>query len=169
MSNYAIITDGIVSNIVVWDGEGDIFSNQETVKIIEGMSVNIGDAYISGVFITKPRDGYDYDFDAKSSQWIMTEESQKIKEANQINSAKSQKATLLSLAMDKISLWQTEQSLGIISDTDKESLLKWISYIKELNAVDTSTAPNITWPTSPDDESTTSSSTATTTGDATTS
>ncbi|HBA8350087.1 TPA: tail fiber assembly protein, partial [Escherichia coli] len=33
-----------------------------------------------------------------------------------------------------------------ISDGDKESLIAWVQYIKAVQAVDTSTAPDITWP-----------------------
>lgn len=169
MGNYAVIDDDFVKNIVVWDGEGDVFSNQETVEITEGILANIGDAFVSGVFIIKPRDGYEYDFDKNSSQWVMTDESKSKKASDQVSEAKSQKSELLSSAMERINLWQTEQSMGIISDADKASLTQWVIYIKALQGVDTLTAPDINWPTSPDDESTTSTSTDTTTGDAKTS
>lgn len=52
-------------------------------------------------------------------------------------------------AMSKISVWQTELQLGIISDNDKASLINWLLYIKELQAVDTSSAPDIEWPLPP--------------------
>lgn len=53
MDNYAIITDGIVSNIVIWDGKGDVFTNY--VKIALGTNVGIGWEYSDGVF-TKPNE-----------------------------------------------------------------------------------------------------------------
>ncbi|HAV8470759.1 TPA: tail fiber assembly protein, partial [Escherichia coli] len=46
--------------------------------------------------------------------------------------------------------WQTELQLGIISDDDKASLINWLSYIKDIQAVDTSSAPDINWPESPE-------------------
>ncbi|MCV5289035.1 tail fiber assembly protein, partial [Escherichia coli] len=36
-----------------------------------------------------------------------------------------------------------------ISDEDKTSLIAWIWYIKALQEVDTSKAPDITWPAKP--------------------
>ncbi|ENA4396898.1 tail fiber assembly protein [Escherichia coli] len=64
--------------------------------------------------------------------------------------AEQQKVELLSDAQATISLWQMELQLGIISDEDKASLITWINYMKMLKAVDTSTAPNIVWPTTPE-------------------
>lgn len=42
--------------------------------------------------------------------------------------------------------WRVELGLGEISDDDKVSLTAWIVYIKALKAIDTSKAPDITWP-----------------------
>lgn len=67
-----------------------------------------------------------------------------------ISLADNQKAALIDEAKDTISLWQTELQLGIISDDDKTRLIEWMKYIQALNAVDTSTAPNITWPDKPE-------------------
>ncbi len=53
------------------------------------------------------------------------------------------------MAKDTISIWQNELMLGIISDEDKASLILWLQYIKALQAVDTSTAPDIR-PTQPE-------------------
>ncbi|MHC5593211.1 tail fiber assembly protein, partial [Escherichia coli] len=53
-------------------------------------------------------------------------------------------------ANSKISLWQTELQLGIISDDDKAALIAWIGYIKSVKAIDTSTAPDVIWPELPE-------------------
>lgn len=63
--------------------------------------------------------------------------------------AEQRKAGLLSEAQATISLWQMELQLEIISDEDKARLITWINYMKMLKAIDTSTAPNIVWPTTP--------------------
>ncbi|MBS0893943.1 hypothetical protein JK211_07835 [Tatumella sp. JGM130] len=42
MSGYALIKDGLVMNTVVWDGEGEIFSEYEQCKIVDGMQVGPG-------------------------------------------------------------------------------------------------------------------------------
>ncbi|MCT8967045.1 tail fiber assembly protein [Escherichia coli] len=69
--------------------------------------------------------------------------------AQLIEIAEQQKAQKLSDAQNKISLWQTELQLGIISDEDKTSLIAWIGYIKELQSVDTSAVPDVDWPIEP--------------------
>lgn len=66
-----------------------------------------------------------------------------------IEQAGSHKSGLLVSAQSAISLWQSELLLGIISDKDKASLTSWIAYIKSVKAIDTSKAPDITWPEMP--------------------
>ena len=66
-----------------------------------------------------------------------------------VSSAEKQKFNLLSLARNKISLWQTKLLLGRITDAEKIQLNLWLDYIDAVNAIDTSTAPNIKWPTPP--------------------
>lgn len=67
--------------------------------------------------------------------------------------AQDEKDKKLSGAHEKISFWQAELQLGIISDGDKTELIRWMKYIKVLNVVDVSAAPDIDWPISPDEES----------------
>lgn len=69
--------------------------------------------------------------------------------AADVETTVQQKEALLAEAKAAISLWQTELQLGFISDEDKASLIAWINYIKAVQAVDTSKAPDITWPTPP--------------------
>jgi len=63
--------------------------------------------------------------------------------------AETTRSILLSVAKDTISIWQSELLLGTISDGDKASLTLWIAYIKEVQTVDTSTAPDVSWPDTP--------------------
>ncbi|ELP0826989.1 tail fiber assembly protein [Escherichia coli] len=69
--------------------------------------------------------------------------------AAKVEAAEQQKSALLIEAQAMISLWQTELQLGIISDKDKASLILWLTYIKELQAVVPDAAPGIKWPTPP--------------------
>ena len=57
--------------------------------------------------------------------------------------AETTRSILLSVAKDTISIWQSELLLGTISDKGKASLTLWIAYIKQVHAVDTSTAPKV--------------------------
>lgn len=79
-------------------------------------------------------------------KWVSDDDAQ---HAADVEAADQQKAALLTEAQESISFWQTELQLGIISDEDKASLIAWVQYIKALQAVDTSKAPNVNWPTPP--------------------
>ncbi|MFV9297186.1 tail fiber assembly protein [Citrobacter amalonaticus] len=81
------------------------------------------------------------------SEWVTDTEAQ---HAANVEAADQQKTALLSEAQATISFWQTELQLGIISDEDKTSLIAWMNYIKAVQAVDTSKAPDITWPDKPE-------------------
>ncbi|WP_431297280.1 tail fiber assembly protein [Rahnella sp. PAMC 25559] len=63
--------------------------------------------------------------------------------------AKETKAQLISSAKQAISIWQSELLMDEISDADKTSLKLWISYIKEIQAVDITQPGSIEWPTPP--------------------
>ncbi|HEO9142934.1 TPA: tail fiber assembly protein [Enterobacter asburiae] len=80
-------------------------------------------------------------------KWITDADAQ---HAADVKAADKQKTALLVEAQETISFWQTELQLGIISDEDKASLIAWMQYIKTVQAVDTSNAPDITWPTQPE-------------------
>ena len=152
MSGYALIKDGYVANIVVWDGQGDasvIFEGFTVIEVSEQFTARIGDAYVDGKLIPYPSDGYQYTYDKTSSTWVITDESKKKQADDLTANAVSKKSGLLSEAKQNISLWQTELLLGMISDDDKAKLTSWIVYIKALQALDTSNASNITWPTKP--------------------
>ncbi|HGM7400351.1 TPA: tail fiber assembly protein [Serratia marcescens] len=67
-------------------------------------------------------------------------------QAQLVESAEKEKDYRLKSARVEINEWQSELLLGTISDEDKASLQAWLNYIKELKAVDISTAPDISWP-----------------------
>lgn len=79
-------------------------------------------------------------------KWVTDTDAQ---HAADVKAADKQKAALLVEAQETISFWQTELQLGIISDEDKASLIVWMQYIKTVQAVDTSKAPDIAWPGQP--------------------
>ncbi|GJL33261.1 hypothetical protein TUM17576_00810 [Enterobacter hormaechei] len=66
-----------------------------------------------------------------------------------IIAAGQKKSQLLADASETIRGWQTDLLLGIISDEDKSKLIAWRIYIKVLEAIDTSLAPDINWPAVP--------------------
>lgn len=76
-------------------------------------------------------------------KWVTDSDAQ---HAADVEAAEQKKAALLAEAKETISFWQTELQLGIISDDDKAVLIEWVLYIKAVQAIDTSKAPNIDWP-----------------------
>ena len=67
----------------------------------------------------------------------------------QVAIAETTRSQLIATARETINEWQTELTLGTITDDEKAQLVEWLAYIKALKAVDTSTAPDITWPDAP--------------------
>ncbi|QLZ48325.1 tail fiber assembly protein [Citrobacter freundii] len=119
----------------------------ETVYSIEtgdAMMVSLPGDYPEGTTTLAPSTPYDT---WNGSEWVTDTEAQ---QAADVEAAEQQKAALLLEAQATISLWQTELQLGIISDEDKASLIAWMSYIKAVQTVDTSKAPDITWPDKPE-------------------
>lgn len=128
MPKYALVKKGFVENVVEWDGKDDLFPEFVCVKV-DAITTGPGWAYDGQIFTPPPEP------DKTREQWVA--------EANQ------HKNILLAQADSATSDWRAELTLGIITDEDKASLILWLSYIKELKAIDTDTAPEIKWPTLP--------------------
>lgn len=124
----------------VADHRGETVYSTET-----GQKVTISDIgdYPENTTTKAPSTQYDK---WNGTAWVTDSDEQ---QAAAVAEADAQKAALLSTANATISLWQTELQLGIISDDDKAALIAWIGYIKAVQAVDTSTSPEITWPEQP--------------------
>jgi hypothetical protein len=119
------------------DHRGETVYNTETG---EAVVVSIPGDYPNGTTTLAPATPYDT---WNGSEWVADTDAQ---HAAEVEAANQQKAVLLSEAQETISFWQTELQLGIISDEDKASLIAWMQYIKAVKAIDTSKAPDITWP-----------------------
>ncbi|GDB66572.1 phage tail fiber assembly protein [Escherichia coli] len=125
----------------VTDHRGETVYDTETGQSVEITSPG---EYADNVTTIAPSTPYDH---WNGSEWVTDAEAQR---SGQVKDAERKKAALLAEAQSTISLWQTELQLGIISDDDKASLIAWMKYIQALNAVDTSTAPDIEWPVKPE-------------------
>ncbi|HCP1227771.1 TPA: tail fiber assembly protein [Escherichia coli] len=125
----------------VADHRGETVYSTETG---DAMMVSLPGDYPEGTTTLAPSTPYDT---WNGSEWVTDTEAQ---HAADVEVAEQQKAALLLEAQATISLWQTELQLGIISDEDKASLIAWMNYIKAVQAVDTSKAPDINWPDKPE-------------------
>ncbi|QLO47191.1 tail fiber assembly protein [Enterobacter cloacae] len=125
----------------VADHRGETVYSTETG---EAVAITVPGDYPEGTTTQAPVTEYDT---WNGSEWVTDTEAQHTAE---VVAAEQQKAALLVQAQATISLWQTELQLGIISDEDKASLIAWMNYIKAVQAVDASAAPDINWPEKPE-------------------
>lgn len=125
----------------VADHRGETVYNTETG---EAVIVSLPGDYPEGTTTLTPSTPYDK---WNGREWVTDTEAQ---HAEKMEAAEQQKKALLAGGQETIGFWQTELQLGIISDEDKASLIAWMKYIKAVQAVDTSKAPDITWPDKPE-------------------
>nr|WED68568.1 tail fiber assembly protein [Pectobacterium colocasium] len=64
--------------------------------------------------------------------------------------AEVERLRLIENAKAVMSDWMIDLQLGIIDEDEKRSLADWWEYIKLLKTIDTSIAPDIDWPSAPD-------------------
>ena len=129
MANYAVIENGMVVNVIVWDGVAGLGDgDQMIIETVDGCG--IGWTYAGGEFIPPPVADQD--------------------PAELIASADAEKQNRLSYATNKIVVWQTKLLMGrTLTDSESAELNAWMEYIDAVQAIDTSTAPDIEWPVSP--------------------
>lgn len=132
MKTWALVKDGIVINTFLWDGEGD-YQHEEGTEVIEYDENNIaGPGYIyDGKLFSRPP---------------LTDEEQAVVDQQNAESISAMKQTLMDEASLKISILQDAVDLDMATDDEKAQLTAWKKYRVLLNRVDTSTAPDITWP-----------------------
>ncbi|NIF46197.1 tail fiber assembly protein [Enterobacter sp. Ap-1006] len=118
---------------------GTIYSTLDGEKI----TISKLGGYPSDTTTIAPATAYDK-WDGE--KWVTDIEAKK---KDDISDAELKRQTLLSDASNITADWRTELTLGIINDTDKDKLIAWMEYIKAVKAIDTSTAPDVSWPDKP--------------------
>lgn len=102
--------------------------------------------YPADTSLLKPATAFDT---WNGKKWVTDKAAQ---QAALVKIADAEKARRIAAANSTSQAWQTQLMLGIITDDDKATLVVWMTYIQALQAVDTSTAPDVAWPTAPDAE-----------------
>lgn len=141
---YAVIENGMVVNVIIWDGKAAMGwgGNQSLIQISQlggassgisqsggGLLPGIGWSYANGVF-TPP----DIPQPVKSHDELVAE-------------AEAEKRARIDAATSRIVVWQTKLLMGRkLTDDESASLNAWMDYIDAVTAIDTSTAPDISWP-----------------------
>ncbi|EGO6098377.1 tail fiber assembly protein [Escherichia coli] len=114
---------------VAYDSDGIVRSISTDVSALCPVSLSVAE-------VESLPDGADID-----GNWVFDRESvvaRTLTAAEWQARAESQRSALISDAKERISLWQSELLLDIITNDDKESLTEWLAYIKALQALDLS-------------------------------
>ncbi|EFH4910983.1 phage tail protein [Escherichia coli] len=128
--NYAVIENGVVTNIAVWDGES-AWQPTNALVIPVSDNVRIGWYYEKGKFSppTQPPKTHD----------------------ELLREAEAQRQSLIDAAMASISLIQLKLRAGrklMQAETTRLNIV--LDYIDAVTATDTSTAPDVIWPELPE-------------------
>ncbi|EKY6182876.1 tail fiber assembly protein [Escherichia coli O8] len=132
--SYAVIENGMVVNVIAWNGEAEftVPDNQQLIDISDiSEHPGIGWAYSDGVFTAPlpPERSHD----------------------ELVADAEQKKQSLIDAAMASISLIQLKLQAGRnLTQAETTRLNTVLDYIDAVTATDTSTAPDIEWPVFPE-------------------
>lgn len=148
-----LLVNSMIKNLCSWSAKNNLFFPNDNLVEYERSGVDLSDIKdiddaIYFEFSGPAPDGMIRGVDKETLMpcWI---EVPPLTKEELIIAADVEKERLLNYAKQHISLWQTQLQLGMISDADKAKLIEWMHYITALQAVDTSTAPDINWPQQP--------------------
>lgn len=130
-NNYAVIINGVVANVVVWDGKSEwIPPEGETVPLAD--NGGIGWSYSDGRFSPPPEPERTHD--------------------ELVEEADAQKSALISQANEFMNSkqWPGKAGIGRLNGDELAKYNLWLDYLDALEAVDTSSAPDINWPVPPE-------------------
>ncbi|EHR1018928.1 tail fiber assembly protein [Escherichia coli] len=128
--NYAVIENGVVTNIAVWDGES---AWQPTNALVIPVPDNV-------------RIGWFYDKGKLSSPTQPPKTHDEL-----LREAEAQRQSLIDAAMASISLIQLKLQAGRkLTQAETTRLNAVLDYIDAVTATDTSTAPDVIWPELPE-------------------
>jgi hypothetical protein len=119
---YALIQSGMVENVVVWDGEGDIFSDYTTYKIKEGETVGPG-------FSAEQDSSGNWEFIAPVV--VVSPEEQAAINLQKAQSEYERASSKIAALNEQIA---DEDYTGTTEDAVKASMTSWTTYRKALRS-----------------------------------
>ncbi len=133
-ASYAVIENGMVVNVIVWDGEAEftVPDNQQLINLSDiSEQPGIGWVYSDGRFTAPPTQERSHD--------------------ELVADAEQKKQSLIDTAMASISLIQLKLQAGRnLTQAETTRLNAVLDYIDAVTATDTSTAPDVNWPAFPE-------------------
>ncbi|ENM5425271.1 tail fiber assembly protein [Escherichia coli] len=109
--------------------------------------------FSDGAFVISSQRPDDYhSWDENSNEWIMTDEDIERKKRHILQVATDEKQRRISQANDYINSkqWPGKAAIGRLKGDELAQYNLWLDYLDALEAVDTSSAPDINWPTPPE-------------------
>ncbi len=133
-ASYAVIENGMVVNVIAWDGEAE-FTMPDNLQLINISDISeqpgIGWAYSDGGFTAPPTPERSHD--------------------ELVADAEQKKQSLIDAAMVNISVIQLKLQAGRkLTQEETTRLNVVLDYIDAMTATDTSTAPDVIWPELPE-------------------
>ncbi|WP_250309003.1 tail fiber assembly protein [Escherichia coli] len=119
-----------------------VFSTADSSHVTVDYIGEIRDGFTTAAPAT-PYDKWDgekwiTDIEVQHAANVVTAEAEKQSRTDQVNDYMNKKQ------------WPGKAALGRLKDTEKEQYNQWLDYLDALEAVDTSSAPDINWPLSPE-------------------
>ncbi|MGX5053105.1 tail fiber assembly protein [Enterobacter asburiae] len=135
-------------NSSVIPGDAVDITQEEHIHLIGGMNDGEQRVYSdAGGKLTlsgrKPSQWHTWDSD--TSEWVISADAQ-------IKLADNETSRLIQTANDYINSkqWPGKAAMGRLNDSEKVQYNAWLDYLDALEAVETTTAPDITWPIPPE-------------------
>ena len=124
-----------------------VVTHEQHISLISGINDGGRRVYIATdgeltLSDSKPSQWHTWDSD--TNEWVISTDAQ-------IKLADDEKSRLTQGANDYINSkqWPGKAAMGRLKDTEKAQYNLWLDYLDELEAVDTSKAPDIAWPDQP--------------------
>lgn len=134
MAGYALVKDGKVINLILWDGSEMEFEDGVSAVEIEGSdNVSIGFTYAKGKFTAPP----------------LTEEQLKQQKQEAITVNQINKNQLMNEATQLIAVLQDAVELEMATEKETADLTLWKKYRVLLSRVDIENGTEINWPPRP--------------------
>lgn len=133
MSIYAIIKNNLVENIIVCDSYDDAHElfPESIVSSVDGLAVGIGWKYDGEKFSAPPEAELTH---VELVALADAEKQERIAQANEYMNSNQ---------------WPGKAVLGRLKGDELAQYNAWLDYLDALEAVDTSSAPDINWPVPP--------------------
>lgn len=121
--------------IYVWKGDYRSYGFSQDVWGGNVISVEVPDNFSSGNKTYIPETG----------EWITDPPYVRTHE-DDVRDAETYRRNLIAQAEKTMAGWVLDLNLGLISEEDKQKLIAWRLYVKELDALELDAAPEIEWP-----------------------